>query len=645
MTRQDDRRGIDETVTAAATSRLALIACALMGGCDEPESATLDELAEAPTTTSRDAPPAVCPAGRMITMRTSDGLCSNIVGTKGTWTGAPLFTQEADGKPVETRLKRYCEYTWTTSKSAPPEPALLNNASHTGAASDCEVIWPQGDVLSEGLEVPLRDVFHAQLRRPTVLPATPATHVRIAVPDTASIADVEMRSKHARNMAAIIDSAACPVTGAACPRVVTRNLALPRIGAGAIDPEHGGFYGSQADLARAIRTAVDRWQVAPIDGNLVINLSLGWEPGPFGGTESPANMKASVRAVHDALQYAVCRGALVITAAGNVAGAACVDPGPLAPARWESLKGPSVSTCDALFGPGKQPPPADIATRPLVYAVGGVDHNDGPLMNARPNGRPRLAAPAFMAVVDDATGLTTALSGSSVAAAATSGTAALVWSYFPKNTPGQVMDRLYTHGKNLGKPAEFGVGGSIRRINGCRALTGLAMNCPETAIDLAPLRTAAEDLLVDLAAADLLDEAPAVTLDDVDSCSARCDWVDLYSPVDATAPCAENLVGETTRYTEPQPEWPDCPVCFISANVLHMSLSEQYSVATPVQVLLETSGDTSPGRYALGTVTLNMARGTDLPLPAAGPATPILRAILHLTFPDGRTASNAIPVL
>src|SRR6185295_8822360 len=151
---------------------------------------------------------------------------------------------------------------------------------------------------------------------------------------------------------------------------------------------------------------------------IVMNLSVGW-PAAFGGSEAVIDdMPAPVQAALAVLEFASCRGAIVVAAAGNRSWGPDGDTGPLYPAGWEVRPAPGLQAC---IDRGAQPRPADFppATstvyRPLLYAVGGVQANNRVLANSRPASEPRLTAFADHAVVDDTTGAPTAvLSGTSV---------------------------------------------------------------------------------------------------------------------------------------------------------------------------------------------------------------------------------------
>ncbi len=98
----------------------------------------------------------------------------------------------------------------------------------------------------------------------------------------------------------------------------------------------GGRFGAWEDIALAIRREVAEWSAIGVDDrpNLILNLSLGWESA-YG--EPPV--------VRAAIEDAVCRGALVLAAAGNrIAGPPFMDT-PVLPAACEAEPSPSRERC------------------------------------------------------------------------------------------------------------------------------------------------------------------------------------------------------------------------------------------------------------------------------------------------------------
>ena len=392
----------------------------------------------------------------------------------------------------DDELERMCQYSWAplADPSAPPLTALLPDLATLRLQSDVAGTaplfrppLPARDLLDEAF-------FHqiglsAALVGPVTGLDRAGAGARVAVLDSAPGGlsllndhnlEVESLSAHSAGVSSVINRIVCgrqAFIGAfdpplSCQAEVRQHLALPLLANDVTAPppnpapfgvsypqDTGGYFGRTADVAQAIYDAVAAWQAESPDKHLVINLSLGWEKDY--GASGISGLRMPAREAWAAARYAACQGALLIAAAGNRG--LKNETGSMFPAGWEKLP----LTCPA----GGLVPPAG-AYAPLVYAAGGVTGADLPLGIARPNGTPRLVSPAAMVSVGDA-GLiesvdgggatvysaTHVVSGTSVAAAALSGTAALVWSMRPELEPWEVMDLIYNAGEDLGRGAEF----------------------------------------------------------------------------------------------------------------------------------------------------------------------------------------------
>ncbi|HWN41628.1 MAG TPA: S8/S53 family peptidase, partial [Thermoanaerobaculia bacterium] len=241
-----------------------------------------------------------------------------------------------------------------------------------------------------------------------------------------------------------------------CAAHITTQLALPIVKFdpktfknNEIDPKRGGYLGMPSDLAQAIRDEVDSWRSANAQQHLVLNLSVAWDGNLFGGLseEQIDEMRAGTQAVYYALQYAASFDVLVLAAAGNQKIEPCANFGPLLPAAWEKTV-PEGGRC-----------PREPQKTPLLYAVGGVQHDGLRLTNARPGGMPQRAAYGETAVllsVDPETVYNKKIySGSSIATAYASSIAAAVWSASPELDSHGVMNRLYEKGHPLNFNADF----------------------------------------------------------------------------------------------------------------------------------------------------------------------------------------------
>jgi hypothetical protein len=283
-----------------------------------------------------------------------------------------------------------------------------------------------------------------------------------------------------------------------CAALITTRLALPITKFNPksrkftkIDTENGGHIGMQTDLAEAIRNEVDAWrddlQKEGAPQHLVLNLSVAWNGDLFGGLreEQIAELRAGAQAVYWALRYAASFDVLVLAAAGNAQDCKSPSEGPLLPAAWETG-----APRDEIYERSKTP---------LLYAVGGVDAQGRLLANARNKAMPPRAAYAKLAVVPALTPghSTNMYTGTSVATAVVSSTAAIVWDTLPDNDSRKIMEILERSGENLSDfhadlHANFGSASiassgaaapPVRRISLCTALEAAckepgAIGCP-----------------------------------------------------------------------------------------------------------------------------------------------------------------------
>jgi len=373
------------------------------------------------------------------------------------WTASPLF---AAGVPA---LSRYCAYKW--SGVGPPlavDVAALN-AAHAAdqLGEDCPVILPQApSVYGELLGTSLRASLNAQTGTVDTLGvgvSTSTPSVRVAVVDTAPDSDGGTDipvgdDRHGDTLAGVVRDIGCGSRGCALEAVSV--LGLPWLDETTRGP-NGGHVGRLSDVAVAVEKAIR--DAHGVREHLIINLSLGWEDIPLLAECAASHPKlAPTVAVYDVLQYASCTGALVIAAAGNDAGGRTPPQGMICPARWEAL-------------------PGCTTAEPMLHAVGGVDYAEQPIVLTRPGGRPQLAATSVGGIGWDASTASTPppLTGSSVAAAVTSGVAGVVWAERPVLSRRDLMNLLYTSGFHVG-PADTAPWatsqGDMRRISLCWAL-------------------------------------------------------------------------------------------------------------------------------------------------------------------------------
>lgn len=436
----------------------------------------------------------------------------------GRYVSKHLFAEGSlEQTPMPDVFKSYCVFEWIpNTANVLPDAAVVTDfrndleEAFSRVDEDLQNVAPQDQSMADASRSALSSYYRAFMGQLQPLPApdSPLAKIRIAVTDTSPYSDDgspnDGNSNHGLAMGRLAQVFSCPA-GAQCPGFITHHLALPR--QGAMDrPENGGFYGYQGEVARAIAEAVFLWETTDDDANglpderhLIINLSLGWEERTDELlTETPATFSMPNRAIYDALNYAACRGALIIAAAGNRTGGPDERKGPLFPAGYEARPAPSNATCQARFGVPATEAGLGATYRPLLYAVGGVRYDDRDLASRRENGRPRLVAGGFQVNVGiGETGLnssTGVFTGSSSAAAAVSGMAAGLWAYRPTVDRHTLMQGIYDTGINLdpapnGTPvrAEVCLGAncgsrSVRRVNMCNAWHTMCANgqgaCP-----------------------------------------------------------------------------------------------------------------------------------------------------------------------
>lgn len=267
----------------------------------------------------------------------------------------------------------------------------------------------------------------------------PGAMARVAVIDTVGPLDVDRdpppaRGAHGYAIAQTIADLHCrnlDAGGPPCAEVVRSYPALFDT-----DP-HGPveqFAGTFAQLAAAIDQAVAE---ASADGvNLVVNLSLGWESAPA--------YAAAEEAIRARIRAAVCTGKIVfVAAAGNKQGAGG-GSGPLLPAAWEREPVGRVPGCAA------------DARQPLVIAASGtLTTADVDLPTSRADAQARVSAAAAHVVADAPgapRGLTTPQSGTSMAAATTSGILAAAWSFAPDAGAHALVEAIHAGATALAGP-------------------------------------------------------------------------------------------------------------------------------------------------------------------------------------------------
>jgi hypothetical protein len=438
--------------------------------------------------------PTECPQTNvLLAMPSKDACPEEIAGAGGKWVGGWLLRaphSENDPRP------HLCSYFWEAPARNAPDTRVLPNAE--GAWQwDCPRVAAHGDYAA--MNQALAELGRAHLGSIEWKSNAPPDPVRIAVVDTAagSWQDPD-NNPHGRAVGALALDTACP-DAASCNTSVENFLGLPLYrdrtpNGGAVirrDIQHGGAFGAPGHVARAILDAVN---AAP-DQRTILNLSLAYESDELPASLLPKRTDLANRAVLEALRYARCHGALILAAAGN--GPVPAEPGqaPGLPARWTALPGLSEKQCRERFGIAHQAS-ADV---PLLYAVSGHDFNARPLLTTREAGQSVFAALGFAAVREEPNGgYTRILTGTSVATAAVSGIAALLWGHAGDMSPDRVMRELYAGSKittispdfNPFEPALAAPSfDTVRRITRCSIASpalGLAV-CTELADPIAAL--------------------------------------------------------------------------------------------------------------------------------------------------------------
>ena len=530
------------------------------------------------------------------------------------WTAKPLFCEAltpsdplygpcaAEGPAIPPGLLPFCVYEYT-ALNTPVNPLDLSNllALEGGPLSkldpDSMGIAGFGSGMQDDIWEQLEDHVKQETGLPDPLPLnpSPATLVRVAVVDTqpsgVDADDVPHHSNHGNALVNLADELLCDDTllcaatpvarlalGYVCPLDVNINKANCR------DPLMGGFIGTLGDLARAIRLETRAWIDPGASGRrLILNLSVAWHPR-FGGLQANlSDMEAPVRAIYAAISDAQCRGALTIAAAGNITGGPESQSGPMLPAAWELRPALTQAECQSRLGaaPPNIFPPAGTDHRPFVYAVAGVDGNDIPLGNARPNSEPSFVAYGDHANVDDESvggqvAPTATLTGSSVAALVMSATAGWAWyvgnaHITPAPKPYEIMGILYNSGDKLPRNADFCLGGTpalpcpqnpppqVTEVQICSAIDSIAgtSTCPA----VIPLDLAFEDVGFFPVSLSLF----SATLSDP-TCPQQVRYMSGAQPAN---PCpfsqyfsrlAEPWTVEQS-FTAPQPNDAPCPNC------------------------------------------------------------------------------------
>jgi hypothetical protein len=417
------------------------------------------------------------------------------------WTVRPLFP--LNGVPQDLRqsysragLGRFCVYDYTGYAPHPNLPVAIQ-VKLSAAEPDRAVLVSSADTLAGMTSPSFLERFSDGVGRLDSNPAAAGVPpgVRLAIldsqPTQGAIPTIPGSSEHGYILSHMAAYLACPGGQSSCAVEIVSRLALPMVsfanGQETKDEISGGYRGTFEDLNQALWDEIVAWQQSPgAAKHLVLNLSLGWDGEKYGGREAEVkDMPPAVQAIYRVLEAAADQGILVIAAAGNELPGPEATIQPLLPAGWEAR-------------------PRGGA-RPLVYAASGVDGGDHPLVNTRAKGEAPRVAYADHAVVGNFWNnrLTTTLTGSSVASAVVSTTAAMVWSARPDLQPEKVMQILSQSGIELSsRTPDFWAPsdpapGPVRRISLCRAMQKACDegNCPLPVCAVPTTHTSLEEVL------------------------------------------------------------------------------------------------------------------------------------------------------
>ncbi len=210
------------------------------------------------------------------------------------------------------------------------------------------------------------------------------------------------------------------------------------------------------------------------DGADVINLSVGFDEAFAwrGDVETKAYFERA-EVLRTALEYAGCRDAVVVAAAGND------GLGPSLPGRNVRPMYPAAFAYEnrhRCYGARNE------LSEPLVYMASGVGPADEDIANTRPGSVAELVAPAFAVTFDDprpnaGDERLPLRTGSSFGAAGVSAVAALVRAYWPDARAAEVMEVVLGSAVDLDRPANICNSRpqslcDAHRVTACGALQG-----------------------------------------------------------------------------------------------------------------------------------------------------------------------------
>jgi hypothetical protein len=524
---------------------------------------------------------------------------------------------------VAALMARYCAYDLEPGAGV---PAVLPSLRAPAGVIERVVaeparLLPQAPGAVTGAPLGTGEARHARLREQ--LGATfkagasnvdDAVRPYVAIIDTA---DPEVawpgapREQHGLVMGGIVSAIRCPADAASCDRErILYAQAFPSSSSSAgSDAEARGSVWS---LNLAVLEALERWRsLSNGEIPLVLNMSVGWEWG-VNDTELMmgsrghllAGREGSVRselspaeeALFLTLSWASCQQVLAIAAAGNTRGGACTQTGPMAPAAWESLPPLSWAQCRDLLDPADR---AGLGAEPdhhpnaLVYAAGGVDADDLPIVNARPRSAPGRVLYSSMASVPTPAGYTAPWTGTSVATASLSAIAAQYWGSGTNHAlrPAQVIAAIDDDSAPVAAGCVAGGAPSrgtatVPRVRAYQVLPKLYE--PSSLTFSAPSAT--------LSSAGS-EAQPSVTLDPSADGTRTCNGraITAYSFAGA-----QSLSGTAWPELTPQPDSPICPLC---------PLTISNSTGASLRIAVDTAAYSLPTLGSTAVLELHLPQG------------------------------------
>ena len=572
----------------------------------------------------------------------------------GDYSVSKLFGPGAPGQ-----LGRFCQYEAKVVGGGGACPLSAVACGQDNPLPDLMVVGPAGISAKAVIGEKLRQRFVQQMGSvPSVLPSTTGhTPTRVALfdgspdhgPQDALSSYATLATLHGYNLANILNTQPKDSTGTALFEPYT-NLALQLetngLGQVVSDPTHGGSFGSISYLAAAVVQEVGLWKPSRGQRGLVLNLSIGWDPEWGGDLADRPVWPPAIEALYRALQYAKCEGALTFAAAGNKLGGPTTDTDPLFPAGWgKGVFDPTLCAADySVTGV----PVLHLLDTPLVYAVGGVDHENRALVVSRPNSQPEHVAFGDHGAVTDVFGnLTDPMTGTSVSTAVVSSAAAAVWANRPNLTSTAVAGALLASGSTIGVVDPFWCSGGtcddVRRVDVCRAVSyacdaaspgyaatspgGVGQPCDRspTAGACGPLTPAVSivppgPLLAQMNAfAPDIAIVPYPLIYNAPECGLSRNLRQQTAGM-AMNPCPDTQYYEDSAepWLHPQPRTSECPSCFVEL---------------PTGIVTLDWNNSGGGSFSVDSLSISITNGAGVVTTFTAPSNYVLTGPVQLTLP------------